>query len=130
MVVDDAIVVVEDVERNMAAHHLAGGRRYARSEIDGSLDAGGAGDGLGFGTDAFLAGRLDRAALHRQFAITIVVSVVISGFVALTLTPAMCALMLRHTAAAARSVRLVQPPGRPHHARFRPRRRVGDQGAR
>jgi multidrug efflux pump len=43
---------------------------------------------------AFLPGTTGQ--LYKQFAITIVVSVVVSGFVALTLTPAMCALMLRH----------------------------------
>ena len=43
---------------------------------------------------AFLPGTTGQ--LYKQFAITIVVSVAISGFVALTLTPAMCALMLKH----------------------------------
>jgi multidrug efflux pump len=43
---------------------------------------------------AFLPGTTGQ--LYKQFAITIVVSVSISGFVALTLTPAMCALMLKH----------------------------------
>jgi multidrug efflux pump len=44
---------------------------------------------------AFLPGTTGQ--LYKQFAITIVVSVIISGFVALTLTPAMCALLLKHT---------------------------------
>jgi multidrug efflux pump len=44
---------------------------------------------------AFLPGTTGQ--LYKQFAITIVVSVALSGFVALTLTPAMCGLMLRHT---------------------------------
>ncbi|MGE5247260.1 MAG: efflux RND transporter permease subunit, partial [Verrucomicrobiota bacterium] len=43
---------------------------------------------------AFLPGTTGQ--LYKQFAITIVISVALSGFVALTLTPAMCALMLRH----------------------------------
>ena len=43
---------------------------------------------------AFLPGTTGQ--LYKQFAITIVVSVAVSGFVALTLTPAMCALMLKH----------------------------------
>ena len=34
--------------------------------------------------------------LYKQFAITIVISVALSGFVALTLTPAMCGIMLKH----------------------------------
>ena len=44
---------------------------------------------------AFLPGTTGQ--LYKQFAITIVISVAVSGFVALTLTPAMCALMLKHT---------------------------------
>ena len=38
--------------------------------------------------------------LYKQFALTIALSVAISGFVALTLTPAMCGLLLKHTHAA------------------------------
>jgi multidrug efflux pump len=44
---------------------------------------------------AFLPGTTGQ--LYKQFAITIVISVALSGFVALTLTPAMCAVMLKHT---------------------------------
>ncbi len=44
---------------------------------------------------AFLPGTTGQ--LYKQFAITIVVSVALSGFVALTLTPAMCAIMLKHS---------------------------------
>ena len=44
---------------------------------------------------AFLPGTTGQ--LYKQFAVTIVISVALSGFVALTLTPAMCALMLKHT---------------------------------
>ena len=47
---------------------------------------------------AFLPGTTGQ--LYKQFAITIVVSVTVSGFVALTLTPAMCGVLLKHTAAA------------------------------
>ena len=43
---------------------------------------------------AFLGGLVGE--MYRQFAVTIAVSVAISGFVALTLTPALCALLLRH----------------------------------
>ena len=43
---------------------------------------------------AFLGGLVGE--MYRQFAVTISVSVAISGFVALTLTPALCALLLRH----------------------------------
>lgn len=97
MVVDDAIVVVENVERTMAQHHLAAREATIRSleEIGSSLVAVVLVMASVFVPAAFLAGSTGQ--LYRQFAITIVVSVVISGFVALTLTPAMCALMLRHT---------------------------------
>ena len=44
---------------------------------------------------AFLPGTTGQ--LYKQFAITIVISVSLSGFIALTLTPAMCGVMLKHT---------------------------------
>jgi multidrug efflux pump len=44
---------------------------------------------------AFLPGTTGQ--LYKQFAITIVISVTVSGFIALTLTPAMCAVLLKHT---------------------------------
>ena len=43
---------------------------------------------------AFLPGTTGQ--LYKQFAITIVISVSVSGFIALTLTPAMCAVLLKH----------------------------------
>ena len=64
---------------------------------------------------AFLPGTTGQ--LYKQFAITIVISVSVSGFVALTLTPAMCAVLLKHNPPpTTRLLRLVQPPGRPRHA--------------
>ena len=96
MVVDDAIVVVENVERNMAEHHMAPKEATIRSmeEIGTSLVAVVLVMASVFVPAAFLPGSTGQ--LYKQFAITIVVSVAISGFVALTLTPAMCALMLKH----------------------------------
>ena len=96
MVVDDAIVVCENVERNMAEHHLSPKEATIRSmgEIGGSLVAVVLVMAAVFVPAAFLPGTTGQ--LYKQFAITIVVSVVISGFVALTLTPAMCALLLKH----------------------------------
>ncbi len=96
MVVDDAIVVVENVERNMHQHHLGPKEATIRSmqEIGSSLVAVVLVMASVFIPAAFLPGTTGQ--LYKQFAITIVVSVVVSGFVALTLTPAMCALMLRH----------------------------------
>ena len=96
MVVDDAIVVVENVERNMHEHHLAPKEATIKSmeEIAGSLVAVVLVMASVFIPAAFLPGTTGQ--LYKQFAITIVISVAVSGFVALTLTPAMCALMLKH----------------------------------
>lgn len=96
MVVDDAIVVVENVERNMEEHHLAAREATIKSmgEIGASLVAVVLVMASVFVPAAFLPGTTGQ--LYKQFAITIVVSVAISGLVALTLTPAMCALMLKH----------------------------------
>jgi len=96
MVVDDAIVVVENVERNMHQHHLPPKEATIRSmeEIATSLVAVVLVMSSVFIPAAFLPGTTGQ--LYKQFAITIVISVSVSGFVALTLTPAMCALMLKH----------------------------------
>jgi len=96
MVVDDAIVVVENVERNMTKVHLPPREATikAMEEIGGSLVAVVLVMASVFIPAAFLPGTTGQ--LYKQFAITIVISVALSGFVALTLTPAMCALMLRH----------------------------------
>jgi multidrug efflux pump len=96
MVVDDAIVVVENTERNMEQHHLSPKDATIKSmnEIGGSLVAVVLVMASVFVPAAFLPGTTGQ--LYKQFAITIVVSVSISGFVALTLTPAMCSIMLKH----------------------------------
>jgi multidrug efflux pump len=94
MVVDDAIVVCENVERTMHQHHVGAKEATIRSmgEIGSSLVAVVLVMASVFVPAAFLPGTTGQ--LYQQFAITIVVSVAISGFVALTLTPAMCALLL------------------------------------
>ncbi|MGH8683280.1 MAG: efflux RND transporter permease subunit, partial [Burkholderiales bacterium] len=96
MVVDDAIVVVENVERIMVKEHLPPKQATIKSmsEIAGSLVAVVLVMASVFIPAAFLPGTTGQ--LYKQFAITIVVSVTISGFVALTLTPAMCGVLLRH----------------------------------
>ena len=96
IVVDDAIVVVENVERNMHEHHLAPKEATIRSmdEIASSLVAVVLVMSSVFVPAAFLPGTTGQ--IYKQFAVTIVISVSVSGFVALTLTPAMAALMLRH----------------------------------
>jgi multidrug efflux pump len=97
MVVDDAIVVVENVERNMARYHLSPKEATIRAmgEISSSLVAVVLVMASVFIPAAFLPGATGQ--LYKQFAITIVISVAVSGFVALTLTPAMCGVLLRHT---------------------------------
>lgn len=97
MVVDDAIVVVENVERNMVRFHLSPKDATIRAmgEISSSLVAVVLVMASVFIPAAFLPGTTGQ--LYKQFAITIVVSVAVSGFVALTLTPAMCGLLLKHS---------------------------------
>jgi multidrug efflux pump len=114
MVVDDAIVVVENVERNMVRFHLSPREATIKSmeEISSSLVAVVLVMASVFIPAAFLPGTTGQ--LYKQFAITIVISVAVSGFVALTLTPAMCGLLLKHTA----------PPQRGFFAWFN--RRVDD----
>jgi multidrug efflux pump len=96
MVVDDAIVVVENVERIMLKEHLPPREATikAMDEIGGSLVAVVLVMASVFVPAAFLPGTTGQ--LYKQFAITIVVGVAVSGFVALTLTPAMCAVLLKH----------------------------------
>ena len=98
MVVDDAIVVVENVERNMVKHHLPPKEATikAMEEYRASLIAVVLVMASVFIPAAFLPGTTGQ--LYKQFAITIVISVALSGFVALTLTPAMCGVMLKHSA--------------------------------
>jgi len=96
MVVDDAIVVVENVERNMVKYHLAPREATIRSmeQIGTSLIAVVLVMASVFIPAAFLPGTTGQ--LYKQFAVTIVISVALSGFVALTLTPAMCGILLKH----------------------------------
>jgi len=97
MVVDDAIVVCENVERNMHQHHLEPKEATIKSmgEIASSLVAVVLVMCSVFIPAAFLPGTTGQ--LYKQFAITIVISVSVSGFIALTVTPAMCAVLLRHS---------------------------------
>lgn len=98
MVVDDAIVVVENVERNMIKKHMPPKEAtiQAMEEISTALIAVVLVMASVFVPAAFLPGTTGQ--LYKQFAITIVISVSISGFVALTLSPAMCGFMLKHSA--------------------------------
>ena len=100
MVVDDAIVVCENVERIMAEDHLSPYEATVKAmhEISGALIAVVLVMASVFLPAAFLPGSTGQ--LYKQFAITIVVSVSVSGFVALTLTPMMCALLMKHSSLA------------------------------
>ena len=96
IVVDDAIVVLENVERIMETEKLNAfqASQKAMKEVAGALVAIVLVLSTVFTPVAFLGGIAGE--LYRQIAVTIGVSVVLSGFVALTLTPALCAILLRH----------------------------------
>ena len=95
IVVDDAIVVVENVERNMQEYNLSpkDAAKRAMDEVSGPVVAIVLVMCSVFIPVAFLAGITGE--LYKQFAITIAISVVLSGFVALTLSPALAALLLK-----------------------------------
>ncbi len=97
LVVDDAIIMLENVYR-----HLEMGKSRMRASIDGAREIGFAILATTialvavFVPVAFLTGRVGR--LFNEFGIAVAVSVLISGFVALTLTPMLCSRMLRRHA--------------------------------
>lgn len=95
IVVDDAIVVIENVEHNIRTFNLAPreAAHKAMNEVSGPVVAIVFVLCAVFIPVAFLGGIAGQ--LYKQFAITISVSVVISGFVALTLSPALAALLLK-----------------------------------
>ena len=95
IVVDDAIVVVENVERIMSEEGLSprDATRKAMDQIFGAI--------IGitlvlcavFVPMAFFGGSV--GAIYRQFAVTLVLTMIFSALMALTLTPAMCATLLK-----------------------------------
>jgi hydrophobe/amphiphile efflux-1 (HAE1) family protein len=95
IVVDDAIVVLENVERIMAQEGLEPRQAAikAMQEVSGPVIAIVLVICSVFVPVGFLGGMTGE--LYKQFAITIAVSVAISGFVALTLSPALCAVLLK-----------------------------------
>ena len=95
IVVDDAIVVVEAVESYMEKEGLSPyeATKKAMHGLTGALVATSLVLAAVFVPVSFLGGIT--GMLYRQFAVTIVVSVLISLVVALTLSPAMCAILLR-----------------------------------
>ena len=97
IVVDDAIVVIENVERLMATEGLPPRVAADRAirQVASALVAIVLSLCAVFVPVAFIGGVT--GALFRQFAITIVIAVVLSGLVALTLTPALCSLLLKES---------------------------------
>jgi multidrug efflux pump len=95
IVVDDAIVVVENTERNMVQFNL-GPREAAKramDEVSGPVIAIVLVLNAVFVPVAFLGGIT--GALYKQFAVTIAISVVFSGIVALTLSPSLAAILIQ-----------------------------------
>ncbi|HBQ29572.1 MAG TPA: hydrophobe/amphiphile efflux-1 family RND transporter, partial [Mitsuokella multacida] len=98
LLVDDAIVVIENVEEHMSKDKLSAkdATEAAMKEVQGPIIATTAVLASIFIPVAFIGGVT--GVLYKQFALTIAVSVCLSAFVALTLTPALCAMMLKkHT---------------------------------
>jgi hydrophobe/amphiphile efflux-1 (HAE1) family protein len=95
LVVDDAIVVVENVEVNMTTHKLPAleAAKRAMAEIAGALISIVLVLVAVFLPTAFLGGVT--GTLYKQFAITISISMVISGVMALTLSPALAAIIIK-----------------------------------
>lgn len=95
IVVDDAIVVLENVERIMHEEHLSARESAIKAmrEVSGPVIAIVLVLCAVFVPIAFLGGLTGE--LYRQFAVTISIAVVISGVVALTLTPSLCVLILK-----------------------------------
>jgi len=94
IVVDDAIVVVENVERNLESGlSSVEATRKAMTEVTGPVVATALVLSAVFVPTAFISGITGQ--FYRQFALTIAVSTIISAFNSLTLSPALCALLLQ-----------------------------------
>ena len=94
LVVDDAIVVIENVEHHMSEGlSVVDATERAMDEVQGPVVAIAFVLAAVFVPVAFLGGMM--GVLYKQFALTIAISMAISAFVALSLTPALCALILK-----------------------------------
>lgn len=94
LVVDDAIVVIENVEKHMEEGlEPIDATERAMDEVQGPVVAIAFVLAAVFVPVAFLGGMT--GVLYKQFALTIAVSMALSAFVALTLTPALCAMILK-----------------------------------
>ena len=107
LVVDDAIVVLENIYR-----HLESGMTRMQAALQGSREIGFAVVAMTltlvtvYAPLAFATGRTGR--LFIEFALALAGAVLVSGFVALTLTPMMCSVLLRHQPAHGRWYNLVE----------------------
>jgi len=99
IVVDDAIVVVEAAQHYIDSHKLSAKEATMRAmkDITGPVIAIALILAAVFIPVGFIPGIVGR--MYQQFAITIAISVLISAFVALTLTPALCSLLLKPSTA-------------------------------
>ncbi|MBI1173442.1 efflux RND transporter permease subunit [bacterium] len=97
LLVDDAIVVVENVERIMEEEHIGPleATRKSMDQITGALIGIAVVLSAVFVPMAFFPG--STGVIYRQFAVTIISAMALSVLVALTLTPALCATILRPT---------------------------------
>ncbi len=97
IVVDDAIVVVEAVHAKMAEEHVSPYKavKMVLGEISGAIIAITLLMTAVFVPVAFMTGPV--GIFYRQFSITMATAIVISGLVALTLTPVLCAMILKNT---------------------------------
>jgi HAE1 family hydrophobic/amphiphilic exporter-1 len=116
LVVDDAIVVIENIERHIHEHNRPSREAASEAmvEVTGAVIATALVLAAVFVPVAFFPGTTGR--LYQQFALTIAVSMVISAFNALTLTPALAGVLLGRT-------------GKPKGAFFRVVNRVIDGGS-
>nr|WP_315181939.1 efflux RND transporter permease subunit [uncultured Flavobacterium sp.] len=96
IVVDNAIVVIEAVHAKMETKHLSPKKatKEAMHEVSGAIIAITFVMAAVFIPVAFMSGPV--GIFYRQFSITMATSIVLSGVVALTLTPALCAMMLKN----------------------------------
>ena len=95
ILVDDAIVVVENVERTMAEEGLSPkeATRKSMKQISGAVVGITLVLSAVFFPLAFMSGSV--GIIYRQFSMVMAISIIISGFLALTMTPALCATMLK-----------------------------------
>tara|TARA_R110000868_G_scaffold264423_1_gene523034 strand:- start:4236 stop:7403 length:3168 start_codon:yes stop_codon:yes gene_type:complete len=102
VVVDDAIVVIEAVHAKMEEEHLPPieATKKAMHEISGAIIAITFLMAAVFIPVAFMTGPV--GVFYRQFSITMASGIILSGVVALTLTPALCAMMLKNNHGVAR----------------------------